>query len=197
MSTSTSMSRELPQVRTGLRNLYFVRVAFSIVWVALVFTLATSATVGAGTTVAASVLLVVYPLWDVCATVIDIRVNRSTSSTLLPQYLNILFGAAATIATIIALTSGLTPALIVFGFWATLTGAVQLFLAIRRRRALGGQWPMIISGGLSVLAGFSFVITSGTLSTGLATLAGYSAFGAFWYLVAAIWLSVKRRPAEA
>jgi uncharacterized membrane protein HdeD (DUF308 family) len=197
MSTSVPMSRELPRVRTGLRNLYFARAAFSIVWVALVFTLATSATVGAGTTVAASVLLVIYPLWDVCATIVDIVVNRSTASTLLPQYLNIAFGVAATIATIIALTAGLTPTLIVFGIWATLTGAVQLFLAIRRRRALGGQWPMIISGGLSFLAGFSFIITSGTPSTGLATLAGYSAFGAFWYLVGAIWLSVGSRREEA
>ena len=197
MSTSTPMSQELPRVRTGLRNLYFVRAAFSIVWVALVFTLATSATVGAGPTVAASVLLVIYPLWDVAPPSSTSAVNRSTASTLLPQYLNIAFGVAATIATIIALTSGLTPTLIVFGIWATLTGAVQLFLAIRRRRALGGQWPMIISGGLSFLAGFSFIITSGTPSTGLTTLAGYSAFGAFWYLVGAIWLSVGRRRAEA
>ncbi|MFF1876637.1 DUF308 domain-containing protein [Leifsonia sp. NPDC058230] len=174
-----------------------MRAGFSIVWVALVFTLATSATVGAGPTAAASVLLTIYPLWDVCATIFDIRVNRGTGQSLVPQYLNIVFGIAATVATIISLTVGLTPTLIVFGIWATLTGAVQLFLAIRRRRALGGQWPMIISGGLSFLAGFSFILTSGTPSTGLATLAGYSAFGAFWYLVGAIWLSVGRRRAEA
>jgi uncharacterized membrane protein HdeD (DUF308 family) len=192
MSTATPIARELPKVRSALRNLYFVRAAFSVVWVVLVFTLATSVTVGAGTTVAASVLLVVYPLWDVVATVVDIRTNRSIARTLLPQYLNIAFGVAATIAMIISLTAGLTPAIIVFGIWATLTGAVQLFLAIRRRRALSGQWPMIISGGLSFLAGFSFILTSGTPSTGLITLGGYSAFGAFWYLVGAIWLSVAR-----
>ena len=197
MSTATPMSRELPQIRTGLRNLYFVRAAFSVVWVTLVFTLATAATVGGGTTVAASILLIVYPLWDVCATVVDIRANRLTAPTLLPQYLNIAFGAAATIAMIISLMSGLTPAIVVFGIWATLTGAVQLFLAIRRRRALGGQWPMIISGGLSVVAGFSFILTSGAPSTGLLTLGGYSAFGAFWYLVAAIWLSVAHRSSKS
>ena len=47
---------------------------------------------------------------------------------------------------------------------------------------------MIISGGLSVLAGISFVATAAVPRTGLTTLAGYSAFGAFWYLVGALLL---------
>jgi uncharacterized membrane protein HdeD (DUF308 family) len=89
---------------------------------------------------------------------------------------------------LIAIGSGLTPALIVFGVWASLSGAVQLYLGLRRRRPIGGQWPMIISGGLSVLAGISFIVTSGAPKTSLTTLAGYSAFGAFWYLVGALLL---------
>jgi uncharacterized membrane protein HdeD (DUF308 family) len=91
---------------------------------------------------------------------------------------------------------GLTPAIIVFGVWAFVSGAVQLFLAIRRRRSLGGQWPMIVSGGLSVVAGISFVVMAGSPTTGLTTLAGYSAFGAFWYLVTAIWLTRSVRMAR-
>ncbi|MDQ1550410.1 MAG: hypothetical protein QOD27_2068, partial [Microbacteriaceae bacterium] len=70
------------------------------------------------------------------------------------------------------------------------------FLAIRRRRSLGGQWPMIVSGGLSVVAGISFVVMAGSPTTGLTTLAGYSAFGAFWYLVTTIWLTRSVRMAR-
>jgi uncharacterized membrane protein HdeD (DUF308 family) len=78
--------------------------------------------------------------------------------------------------------------LIVFGAWASLSGAVQLYLGLRRRKPIGGQWPMIISGGLSVLVGISFIVTASAPKTSLTTLAGYSAFGAFWYLVGALLL---------
>jgi Short repeat of unknown function (DUF308) len=175
------------QIALSLRTLYFARTAFSLVWVGLVFVLAADVTTATKPSVAAIVLLTVYPLWDLVATIFDIRATP-TATTHLPQYLNVAFGAVATVGVAVSLLSSLTPALIVFGVWAFLSGAVQLFLGIRRRKPIGGQWPMIISGGLSVLAGISFVATSGAPKTGLTTLAGYSAFGAFWYLVAAILL---------
>jgi uncharacterized membrane protein HdeD (DUF308 family) len=175
------------EIALSLRTLYFARTVFSLVWVALVFVLAADVTTATKPSVAAIVLLTVYPLWDLVATIFDIRAT-STASTHLPQYLNVVIGAVATIGVAISLLSSLTPALIVFGVWAFVSGAVQLFLGIRRRKPIGGQWPMIISGGLSVLAGISFVATSGAPKTGITTLAGYSAFGAFWYLVAAILL---------
>jgi Short repeat of unknown function (DUF308) len=174
-------------IALSLRTLYFVRTAFSVVWVALVFVLAAGVTTATKPSVAAIVLLAIYPLWDLAATTFDIRATP-TAATHLPQYLNIAIGAVATIGIVISLLNSLTPALIVFGAWAFFSGAVQLFLGIRRREPIGGQWPMIISGGLSVLAGISFIATSGAPKTGLTTLAGYSAFGAFWYLVAAILL---------
>jgi uncharacterized membrane protein HdeD (DUF308 family) len=174
------------QIALSLRTLYFARTVFSLVWVALVFVLAAGVTTATKPSVAAIVLLTVYPLWDLIATIFDIRATPTASH--LPQYLNVAIGAVATVGVAVSLLSSLTPALIVFGVWAFLSGAVQLFLGIRRRKPIGGQWPMIISGGLSVLAGISFVATSGAPKTGLTTLAGYSAFGAFWYLVAAILL---------
>jgi hypothetical protein len=176
----------------SLRTLYFVRAVFSVVWVALVFVLASGvhngvAGAGAKPTVAAIVLLTIYPLWDVVATILDIRATPS-SGTHVPQYIGIVVGVLATAGVAISLASALSPALAVFGAWAFVSGAIQLFLALRRRKPIGGQWPMIISGGLSVLAGISFVATSGAPKTSLTTLAGYSAFGAFWYLVGAILL---------
>jgi uncharacterized membrane protein HdeD (DUF308 family) len=198
MSAATAQASH-PHAAAPLRNLYFVRAAVSVVWVALVALLAANVTVANATvanapSVVAVVLLAVYPAWDVAATFFDIRATGSASSHL-TQYVNIVVGVATVVAILIALAFGLTPGLIVFGAWAFASGAVQLILGLRRRRPLGGQWPMIISGGLSVLAGISFVATSGAPKTSLATLAGYSAFGAFWYLVGGILLiRSARRP---
>jgi uncharacterized membrane protein HdeD (DUF308 family) len=176
----------------SLRTLYFVRFAFSLVWVVLVFALASAATTGSAPGAAAGILLVVYPVWDAVATVFDIRASGAGRSVA-PQAVNIAFGVIAAVLMVILLPIGLTPAIAVFGAWASLTGIVQLFLAIRRRRALGGQWPMIISGALSTVAGIAFIIMSSAPATGLTTLAGYSAFGAFWYLVGAVWLTIRSR----
>jgi uncharacterized membrane protein HdeD (DUF308 family) len=184
-------------VRTAgsLRNLYFVRTAFSAVWVALVFVLASTVTTGSRPTVIAVVLLTIYPAWDAIATFFDARATPTIASHL-PQYANIALGLVAAAGVLIAIGSGLTPALIVFGAWASLSGAVQLYLGLRRRRPIGGQWPMIISGGLSVLAGISFIVTASAPKTSLTTLGGYSAFGAFWYLVGALLLIRAARRAS-
>lgn len=182
------------RIARSLRTLYFVRAAFSVVWVALVFALASTVTTGTKPSVAAIVLLTIYPLWDAAATIVDIRATRS-ATTHLPQYVNIAIGVLAAAGILIATLTSLSPALIVFGVWALVSGAVQLFLGLRRRKPVGGQWPMIISGGLSVLAGISFIVSSGAPMTGLTMLAGYSSFGAFWYLVGAILLirAARRR----
>ncbi len=185
----TAIAQAAPTAGTAhsLRTLYFVRTVFSAVWVTLVFILASTVTTATTPSTIGVILLTIYPAWDALATVFDIRATPTATSHL-AQYLNIGFGVVAAVGVAIAVGSGLTPALVVFGLWASLSGAVQLILALVRRRPIGGQWPMIISGGLSVLAGISFIATSGAPKTGLTTLAGYSAFGAFWYLVGALLL---------
>jgi len=190
-SSTTTPSTTL----SGLRSLYLIRVAFSLVWVALVT--ATSATLVSTDepTVAAAVLLVVYPLWDAVATLAERRMATAaaTGSTDRVGTLNMALGLAATAGMIIAVFSTVGTALLVFGVWALLSGAIQLVVAIRRRRIVGAQWPMVISGGLSVLAGASFAAMSSSATSTLSTLAGYSAFGAFWFLVSAITLSIRSR----
>jgi uncharacterized membrane protein HdeD (DUF308 family) len=177
------------RVRTAdsLRNLYFVRTVFSAIWVTLVFLLAAAVTTGTRPTVIAVVLLTIYPAWDAIATFFDARATP-TATTHLPQYVNIVLGLIAAVLILVLIGGGLTSALIVFGAWASVSGAFQLYLGLVRRRPIGGQWPMIISGGLSVLAGISFIVTASAPSTSLRTIAGYSAFGAFWYLVGALLL---------
>jgi uncharacterized membrane protein HdeD (DUF308 family) len=180
---------------SGLRSLYLIRVAFSLIWVVLVFTTSASLKSNDAPTALAAVLLVIYPLWDAAATLLERRL-AGTGSTSRISAVNVALGLAATIGMIVAVFATIGTTLLAFGAWALVSGAIQLVTAIRRQRAVGAQWPMIISGGLSVLAGASFAAMSGSASSGLSTIAGYSAFGAFWFLVAAVILGLRARRAE-
>ncbi|MFF3288821.1 DUF308 domain-containing protein [Streptomyces sp. NPDC003023] len=179
---------------SGLRSLHLIRVAFSLIWVALVFTTSASLVSADKPTTIAAVLLVVYPLWDVVATLIERR-TAGTGSSSSVSTLNIGLGLAATAGMIAAVLTTVATALLVFGVWALLSGAIQLVVAIRRRRTVGAQWPMVISGGQSVLAGATIAATSASATSNLSTVAGYSAFGAFWFLVSVVALSIRSRRA--
>jgi uncharacterized membrane protein HdeD (DUF308 family) len=184
-----SVSSQAVGTARSLRKLYFLRAGFSIVWVILVATLAKT------NTAIATVLFIIYPAWDVIATYFDIQANPSVADKT-PQYVNAAISIATTIGVILALQKGIPQALIVFGAWAILTGLIQLILGLRRRKQLGGQWPMIISGGQSMLAGGAFIAMAHAPNQGITTLAGYAAFGAFYFLLTAFRLSktIKAAP---
>ncbi|MEV5010293.1 DUF308 domain-containing protein [Streptomyces sp. NPDC056159] len=191
-TTVTSSTTTTTTTPSGLRSLYLIRVAFSLIWVALVVTTSASLVSTDRPTVIAAVLLVIYPLWDVIATLLERRM-AGTGSTDRVGTTNVALGLATAAGMIIAVFSTIGTALLVFGIWALLSGAIQLVVAIRRRRTGGAQWPMVISGGLSVLAGASFAAMSASATSSLSTVAGYSAFGAFWFLVSVIALSIRSR----
>ncbi|MFB7288283.1 DUF308 domain-containing protein [Actinacidiphila glaucinigra] len=179
---------------SGLRSLHLIRVVFSLIWVALVFTTSASLVSTDRPTVIAAVLLVVYPLWDAVATLLERRLaGGGSGSANRVSTVNMGLGVATTAGMIIAAFSTIGTALLVFGVWALLSGAIQLVVAIRRRRTVGAQWPMVISGGQSVLAGATIAAGSASATSGLSTVAGYSAFGAFWFLVSVIALSGRSR----
>ncbi|MFG2306808.1 DUF308 domain-containing protein [Actinacidiphila glaucinigra] len=167
---------------------------FSLIWVALVFTTSASLVSTDRPTVSAAVLLVVYPLWDAIATLLERRLAGAGSANRVST-VNMALGLATTAGMIIAVLSTVGTALLVFGVWALLSGAIQLVVAVRRRRTVGAQWPMVISGGQSVLAGAAIAAGSTSATSGLSTVAGYSAFGAFWFLVSVIALSGRSRRA--
>jgi uncharacterized membrane protein HdeD (DUF308 family) len=180
--SNTVVDAQAVETAKSLRKLYFIRASFSVVWVILIALFAkTSMEI-------ATILLVIYPAWDVLGTFLDIRANRGGSSKT-PQYVNAIISSITTIAVGIALNKGVPEALIVFGIWAIGTGLIQLILGLKRRKFLGGQWPMIISGGQSVLGGTSFILLAHDPTKGITSLAGYAAFGAFYYLLAAFRLS--------
>jgi uncharacterized membrane protein HdeD (DUF308 family) len=166
----------------SLRRLYFTRATFSVLWVILIALFAKTS-MGIAT-----ILLIIYPAWDVVGTLLDIRANQGSPSKT-PQYVNTVISSITTVAVGIALQKGVPEALMVFGAWAIGTGLIQLILGLRRRKFLGGQWPMIISGGQSIIGGTSFIILAHDPTKGITSLAGYAAFGAFYYLLAAFRLS--------
>ncbi|MEU1412400.1 hypothetical protein [Streptomyces sp. NPDC005731] len=188
-STTSTTATTTP---SGLRTLYLIRVVFSLIWVALVVTTSASLVSTDRPTVIAGVLLIVYPLWDAVATLLERRL-AGAGSTNRVSTVNMGLGVAATAGMVIAVFSTIGTALLVFGLWALLSGAIQLVVAIRRRRTVGAQWPMVISGGQSVLAGATVAATSASATSSLSTVAGYSAFGAFWFLVSVIALSIRTR----
>lgn len=163
----------------ALRRLYLVRFAFAIVWAALMFL-----TAGSGLGVIGGVLLVLYPLFDVGSALVDARSAKSGGSVT-GLYVNMAISLLAALGIGIAAASGIPAVLRVWGAWAIAAGLVQLIVALGRR-AMGGQWPMILSGGISVLAGANFVVSASAADPTLSSVAGYAVLGGIFFLVSAI-----------
>ena len=167
-----------------LRTLYVTRFGFALVWAVLLATTADTLGVLAGT------LLVLYPLVDVAAAVIDLRSSARPSAGLT---VTIGLSLAAAVGLAAAATSGEPAVLRVWGAWAITAGIVQLVVAAGRR-GLGGQWPQIVSGSVSALLGVVFVVQAGGEAPSLASVAGYAVGGGVLFLVSALRL---RRSAQA
>ena len=92
----------------------------------------------------------------------------------------------------IAVTGDLGNVLAVFGVWAAVTGAAQLTVALRRRKALGWQWPMLLAGGLSMVGGITFVIMAAGEAPKLDAVIFHAAIGGAYFVIQA-GLLVRRR----
>ncbi|WP_370962469.1 hypothetical protein [Amycolatopsis sp. cg9] len=182
-------TRTVPAAGTAqsLRRLYFARFAFAVVWAGLLFTTASSL----GPVSVA--LLVLYPLFDVAAAVVDAR-SSGAGQPVLALYVNVAISLLAGAGLAFAVSSGIPDVLRVWGSWAVVAGAVQLAVGVARR-ALGGQWPMILSGGISVLAGTSFILQATKDGASLTTLAGYATLGGVFFLVSALRLGRANKAA--
>ena len=169
----------------ALRRLYFVRFAFAIGWALVMFTTADHLGPLAVT------LLVLYPLFDVAAAVVDARASRGNgSASLLSANIAVSLLAAAGLA--VAAASGIPAVLRVWGAWAIVAGLIQLTVGLTRR-TMGGQWPMIISGGISVLAGASFIAGAAADDPALTSAIGYAIPGAVFFLISAVRLGRAAR----
>jgi uncharacterized membrane protein HdeD (DUF308 family) len=165
------------------QRLFLIRGLVAIAW-AVVFALTSdSLTTGVG------VLLVLYPLIDAVASVIDARGQQGSARR--PLELNAALSAVAAVAVGIAATGDKGDVLVVFGVWALLTGVAQLVVAIRRRMILGRQWPLLLAGAGSTGFGVAFLIMSGAADPKLEMIAFYAAGGGVEFVIQA-WLLVRR-----
>ncbi|WP_243770169.1 hypothetical protein [Amycolatopsis acidicola] len=172
-------------IAPSLRRLYFLRFGFALVWAGLLIA------TGPGFGPVGMILLVLYPLFDAVATGIDARASKATTSAL-SLYANIAISWLAIIGVAIAIPAGIPAVLRVWGAWAILSGLVQLTVGVLRRH-FAGHWPMILSGGISAVAGVSFIVQAGQAGAGLTTLAGYAALGGVFFLLSALRLGRDTR----
>jgi uncharacterized membrane protein HdeD (DUF308 family) len=176
MTTTTAPATAT--VAPALRRLYFVRFGFALIWAVVLFLTASS--IGP----VSATLLVIYPLFDMSAAIVDVRSSRASRSA--PGlYVNIAISVIAAVGLVFAVTSGIPAVLRVWGAWAVVAGLVQLIVALRRR-TLAGQWPMIVSGTISILAGISFFLQATASHASLNNLAGYALLGGIFFLVSAL-----------
>ena len=168
-----------------LRSYYFTRAAVSVGWIALALT------VGRTSPAITAVLLVAYPAWDALANYLDAQKSGGLRSNL-SQSLNLAVSVITAIAVAVALGFGMNAVFVVFGAWATLSGLFQLATAVRRWKSAGAQWVMILSGAQSALAGVFFILMARAATPpDISSIAGYAGLGAFYFLLSAIWLTVK------
>jgi uncharacterized membrane protein HdeD (DUF308 family) len=184
---------DAPRSRDPARQIAIVRAVLALVWAAALVIAVGDAVPAASSDVpvASAALLASYPAIDVVASIASafrtdasqrvLGVNAAISALAV-----VVIGAAA-----FGFDAGATLA--AFGAWAAVSGAIQLGVALHLRRTEGRQLPMIVSGGLSTIAGVSFIASSGSDDAHLATLGGYMALGALLYL---LWARRDRMPSR-
>jgi len=170
-----------------LKRYYAVRALVSVIWVASAFT------IGETQPLAGIALFIAYPAWDCLANCVDamrtggFRANPS-------QTLNAVVSAIVTLAVAATVGADVHTAIGVIGVWAALSGILQLATGVRRWRGVSAQWPQILSGAQSTLAGTHFLMKAvhPALAVSLTDIAPYAAFGALYFGISAFVLVIKR-----
>jgi hypothetical protein len=172
------------------QRIAYIRAVLALAWAAAVIIAVGSdvPTTASDLTAGVAALLASYPLIDVGASIAAARHDGASRNVL---RVNAAISTAAVVA--IAVTgfgSDAGATLASFGAWAAISGAIQFGVAIHRPRSRGAQLPMIVSGGLSTIAGLGFIAQSSGNDAHLTYIGGYMALGALLYL---LW-AVRRRP---
>lgn len=166
----------------SLRNLYFTRTLFQLVWAwGIIASTRSQPSL-------AAILLILYPLWDVTCTLYDLRTSGEAGPARTSQIINIALGVLAALGIAVTIFSQPRYAIGIFGGWALAAGLLQLAAGLIRRRQLGGQWAMILSGAQSSLAGVAFLVGGLAGKVHVQDLGGYAIFGAIYFLVGGILL---------
>ena len=179
--------RANPSANTALllRNLYFVRAAFALVWALGLLSLITLPAL-------VPFLLILYPAFDAGSSLYDASIHRASKNTL-AQKTNGVISFLTVLAVLVVISMGVPAILRVFGVWAILTGAIEFVTAIRRWKELRGQAVLVFGGAVSILGGSSFIALAGHSTFGLSSLAGYALMGSWQFLFSALRLIKQAR----
>ena len=199
MSASSATPHDSPGASRPLdqsQRITNIRAVLALAWAAAVIIAVGSEVPTTASDLAAGVaaLLASYPLIDVVASIAAARHDGASRNVL---RVNAAVSTAAVVA--IAVTgfgSDAGATLASFGAWAAISGAIQFSVAIHRRRSRVGQLPMLVSGGLSTIAGLGFIAQSGGNDAHVTYIAGYMALGALFYLLSAQRRRAHPRPAH-
>lgn len=182
MNQQIAVSQSSPDAG-WLKRYYFTRAGFSTIWIIVVLTMAHRSAL------ASAALLVCYPTWDALANFVDGKRSGGLAKNR-TQLLNLIVSLVVAAALAVAWPN-MSQVLAIFGAWAILSGLLQLSTALRRWKTSGAQWAMILSGAQSALAGAFFISQARMpVEPSIAILAGYAGFGAFYFLVSALLLTV-------
>ncbi len=173
------------QATRSLRNLYLVRTLFQLIWAAGILSTALTHPAIAAT------LLFLYPLWDVACTVYDLKTSGQTGSARTSQLVNAVLGSVTALAIALTVFNQEAYSIAAFGAWALGAGLLQLAVGLIRRKQLGGQWAMILSGAQSSAAGIAFLLGGLSGKFHIKDLGGYAVFGAVYFLIGGILLGRK------
>jgi uncharacterized membrane protein HdeD (DUF308 family) len=186
MATSSHLDLAAPDVpaRGVPQRIAIVRAAFALLWAAALALIVGDKVPTTDSDIPAGIglLLASYPLIDVVASIVgsrfaDARVLRANAA---------ISSLAVVALAVTSFGSDAGATLAAFGAWAAASGLILLGIAIHRRRTEGRQLPMIVSGGLSTIAGVSFLAASGNDKAHLGMIAGYMALGAILFIVSAV-----------
>jgi hypothetical protein len=132
-------------------------------------------------------LLVIYPVIDAGACVTEWRLSHARTDLRVGVVLDVLSILGLLVAT---LTLHTQSVLITFGLWALLSGLLQLAVAWRADRSRRVQLPLILSGGISAIAGVTYIAMASGHVAHLSNAGLYAATGAVFFLV---WTVIDRR----
>lgn len=187
------MHRETPTIdatrsgpRTGFAgDIGTTRAVAAVVW-AIAYLLALHGQKVAGGSdipLLVGLLLAAYPVIDVVASLAERRDDTGDVGL----QANLVVDALAIAGLLIAVLALHAEAvLIAFGAWALVSGLLQLLRARRAGDSQRARVPLMLSGGISAIAGLSFVASASNDVAQLAPLAGYAVLGAVFFAVSTL-----------
>ena len=130
-----------------------------------------------GLTIAALVMLFgIYSLIDgVTNLFLGVKKRSAASSSSWHMVVQGIVGVVAGVLTLIWPGVTAVVLLTLIGIWAIVTGAFEIFAAMKLRQEITGEWLLALSGALSVVFGLLLILAPGLGAIGLAwCLASYA-----------------------